>query len=107
MAMMGGQGDRTRSTWSQPKELLQFLPYTIHFHFKFWEMLENFTEYSIPFDGVIAALKEGGYDGWICSEYERTADSRSGFLTASPSARHAEAVAGRMPKRLICFVSPP
>ncbi len=74
-AMAAGQGGRggaarPQGTPSQPKELLQVLPYTIHFHFKFWEMLEDFTEYSIPFDGVVAALKEGGYDGWVCSEYE-------------------------------------
>jgi sugar phosphate isomerase/epimerase len=70
MAMMAGQGGMPRMVPSQPKELLQVLPYTIHFHFKFWEMLEDLTEYSIPFDGIIAALKEGGYDGWVCSEYE-------------------------------------
>jgi sugar phosphate isomerase/epimerase len=71
MAMMaGGQSGRQQSTPSQPKELMQVLPYTISFHFKFWEMLDDFTEYSIPFDGIVAALKEGGYDGWVCSEYE-------------------------------------
>lgn len=69
-AMTGGQAGRPQPTPSQPKELLKVLPYAFSFHFKFWEMLEDFTEYSIPFDGIVAALKEGGYDGWVCSEYE-------------------------------------
>jgi sugar phosphate isomerase/epimerase len=64
------RAERPQTVPSQPKELLQVLPYAFSFHFKFWEMLEDFTEYSIPFDGVVAALKEGGYDGWVCSEYE-------------------------------------
>ncbi len=67
----GGRGSGGgQSAFSDPKELIPILPYVIHFHAKYWEMLEDFTEYSIPFDGVIAALKEGGYDGYFCSEYE-------------------------------------
>ncbi len=56
--------------FSQPKELLPLLPYTIHFHFKYWEMLDDFTEYSIPFDQIVAVLIEGGYDAHCCAEYE-------------------------------------
>ena len=41
-----------------------------HIHAKFYEMLENETEYSIPYDEVIPVLKEGGYQGYFSSEYE-------------------------------------
>jgi hypothetical protein len=33
-------------------------------------MTEDLVEYSIPYDKVVAVLDEGGYEGYICSEYE-------------------------------------
>lgn len=55
-----------------PKDLLPLLPYTFHYHAKFWEMTDEFREYSIPYEKVIPVLVEHGYDGYLSSEYEGT-----------------------------------
>jgi len=41
-----------------------------HIHAKFLEMQDDYTEYSIPYEQVIAVLIEGGYSGYLSSEYE-------------------------------------
>jgi sugar phosphate isomerase/epimerase len=56
--------------WSNPKRLLDHIPRIFHIHAKFYEMVDDHTEYSIPYDQVIAVLKAGGYDGYLSSEYE-------------------------------------
>jgi sugar phosphate isomerase/epimerase len=56
--------------WSNPKRLLEFMPWIFHIHAKFYEMLEDYTEYSIPYEEVVPVLIEGGYDGYLSSEYE-------------------------------------
>jgi len=53
-----------------PKLLIQLMPYIRHCHGKFWEMTEDYEERSIPYEQVIPAMIEGGYDGYIASEYE-------------------------------------
>jgi sugar phosphate isomerase/epimerase len=63
--------EQTRhQVWSNPKRLLEYMPYIFHIHGKFYEMLDERTEYSIPYAEIIAVLKKGGYDGYISSEYE-------------------------------------
>jgi sugar phosphate isomerase/epimerase len=57
-------------TWTDPKRLLDFMPRICHIHAKFYEMLEDDTEYSIPYDEIIPILVEGGYSGYLSSEYE-------------------------------------
>jgi hypothetical protein len=54
----------------EPRTMLEYLPYTSHIHGKFYEMLPDGTEYSIPYEEIISVLVEGGYDGYINSEYE-------------------------------------
>ncbi len=56
--------------WSNPKRLLEHMPRIFHIHAKFYEMLDDYTEYSIPYDQIIAVLQEGGYNGYLSSEYE-------------------------------------
>ena len=46
------------------------MPYIFHIHAKFYEMLDDGTEYSIPYDKIVAVLIEGGYNGYLSSEYE-------------------------------------
>ena len=53
-----------------PREMLDHMRFIGHVHAKFYEMLEDGTEYSIPYDEIIAVLKQGGYDGYLSSEYE-------------------------------------
>jgi hypothetical protein len=58
------------NVWSSPKRMLEFMPYIFHIHAKFYEMLDDCTEFSIPYDEIIAVLKQGKYDGYLSSEYE-------------------------------------
>ncbi len=50
--------------------MLPYLKYTSHVHGKFYEMVDDKTEFSIPYDEIIPVLIEGGYHGYIDSEYE-------------------------------------
>jgi len=56
--------------YSNPSQLLQQMPRIFHIHAKFYEMVDEETEYSIPYADIIAMLKKGGYNGYMCSEYE-------------------------------------
>ena len=56
--------------YRDPRTMLEYLPYTAHIHGKFYEMLPDCTEYSIPYEEIIPVLIEGGYSGYISSEYE-------------------------------------
>jgi sugar phosphate isomerase/epimerase len=53
-----------------PRTMLDYLPYTSHIHGKFYEMLPDYTEYSIDYAEIIPVLIEGGYEGYIDSEWE-------------------------------------
>jgi sugar phosphate isomerase/epimerase len=68
---MGGIGGKSPNA---PRDILLILPYVIHFHLKFTEMSDDYTEYNMPFADLFAALKEGGYNGWVCSEYDGPRD---------------------------------
>ena len=52
------------------KLLAQLMPYIRHCHGKFWEMTEDYRERSIPYEQIIPAIIEAGFDGYIASEYE-------------------------------------
>ena len=58
------------NTMVNPISLLQHMDRIVHIHGKFYEMLADCTEYSIPYQDIIEVLKKGGYDGYISSEYE-------------------------------------
>lgn len=60
----------THMIYSNPPRLLDYMKHIKHFHGKFYEMLPDCTEYSIPYDRIIPVLQEGGYRGYINSEYE-------------------------------------
>ncbi|MCU0485927.1 MAG: sugar phosphate isomerase/epimerase [Anaerolineales bacterium] len=60
----------THMIYSNPRRLLDFMPHIKHFHGKFYEMLPDCTEYSIPYADIIPVLQEGGFSGYIDSEYE-------------------------------------
>ncbi|HWI32403.1 MAG TPA: hypothetical protein VNT50_13040, partial [Microbacterium sp.] len=65
IAMAAGQ-----YTNEDPRALLAFMPYIGHIQAKFYEMVDDRHEFSIPYDEIIAVLKEGGYAGYLSSEYE-------------------------------------
>ena len=40
-------------------------------------MTEQGSEYSIPYEEIVPLLIDGGFDGYMSSEYEATATSRT------------------------------
>jgi hypothetical protein len=55
---------------ADPRKMLPYLKYTSHVHGKFYEMVDETTEFSVPYQEIIPLLIEGGYNGYIDSEYE-------------------------------------
>ena len=47
-------------------------------HAKFWGVSDDLEEGSIPYDKVVSALIEGGYDGYLNAEYEGPRDLYAG-----------------------------
>jgi len=62
--------DLRHIVYTDPHRLLDFMPRIFHIHGKFYEMVDDTHEYSIPYDEVIPVLIEGGYTGYLSSEYE-------------------------------------
>ncbi|MFV0556943.1 MAG: sugar phosphate isomerase/epimerase family protein [Lactovum sp.] len=56
--------------YTDPKILVENMPYIVHFHGKFYDITEELQETSIPYHDVLNILKEVGYEGYISSEYE-------------------------------------
>jgi sugar phosphate isomerase/epimerase len=56
--------------WSNPRRMLEFMPWIFHIHAKFYEIDDTGKEPSIPYDEIIPVLIEGGYTGHLSSEYE-------------------------------------
>ncbi|WP_353227807.1 TIM barrel protein [Novosphingobium sp.] len=54
----------------EPKRMLDYMPRIHNIHGKFYEMTADCVEPSIPYDQIVSVLQQGGYDGYICSEYE-------------------------------------
>ena len=58
----------------QPIEMWkEIIPRTIHIHGKFYGFDENGDEPSIDYATIFKVFTEGGYDGYIASEYEGSA----------------------------------
>jgi hypothetical protein len=56
---------------NNPVEIMQpYLGYVRNCHGKFFEMMDEGIEYSIPYDQIIAFFQANSYAGYICSEYE-------------------------------------
>lgn len=54
----------------EPKRMLPYMDRIHNIHGKFYEMTEDCVEPAIPYDEIVSVLKQGGYEGYICSEYE-------------------------------------
>lgn len=59
-----------RTEYYDPKILLEHKDYIVHCHGKFYEMTEDNEEATIDYPGILAALQEAGFDGYISAEYE-------------------------------------
>ena len=68
---------------NNPKDLLPIMPYCYNIHGKFYEMSESLEEYSIPYAEIIPVLIEGGYAGYVNSEYEGQRNTQDAFETDS------------------------
>lgn len=52
------------------QKLKPLVPCSHHIHAKFYEMIEDYQEYAVPYDQIIKVLIEGGYDDYLASEWE-------------------------------------
>jgi sugar phosphate isomerase/epimerase len=66
-----------------PRLMIDYMPLIHHVHGKFYEMTEDCREPSIPYVEIISALKEGGYTGYISSEYEGNRHIQDAFAVDS------------------------
>lgn len=60
----------THYIWSDPRGMLPHMDLIGHIQAKFYEMTDDGVEYSIPYDKIVPVLIEGGFDGYLSSEYE-------------------------------------
>lgn len=60
----------TQFCWVPPADLLPHLSHSFHIQAKFYEMVDDHHEYSIPYDQIVPVLVKGGFTGYLSSEYE-------------------------------------
>jgi sugar phosphate isomerase/epimerase len=66
-----GMAEMLRHTpYSNPKRIKDYIPYFRHIQAKFYEVDESLNDPSIAYEEVIPALIEGGWEGYLSSEYE-------------------------------------
>jgi hypothetical protein len=54
----------------QPRAWLEIMPEVIHIHGKFYHFDENGSESAIPYEEILPVFLEGGYNGFMSSEWE-------------------------------------
>ena len=67
---MGLARQATHFIYRDPAELLPHMDLIGHVQAKFYEMVDDHTEYSIPYDRIIPVFEQGGFTGYLSSEYE-------------------------------------
>jgi sugar phosphate isomerase/epimerase len=70
---MGGRA-RPFTPGDKAEDMVPLLPYVYACHAKFWEMTDELTEATIPYDEVLGVLIKHGWDGYMLSEYEGPRD---------------------------------
>jgi hypothetical protein len=55
---------------NDPKDLKSLIPYIFNIHGKFTKMTDDCVEVSLNYEETFKVLIEGGYNGYIDSEYE-------------------------------------
>ena len=87
----------THYIWSEPKAMLDHMPLIGHIQAKFYEMTDDEVEYSIPYDEIVPLLIEGGFDGYLSSEYEGNRHIQDAFPVDSvEQVRRQHAMFGRL-----------
>lgn len=54
----------------EPRKWLEFMPQIVHIHGKFHDIDENGNVPGIPYDQLLPVFVEGGYNGFMSSEWE-------------------------------------
>jgi hypothetical protein len=72
-----------RSNRGESKLLAAHMQYVPHVHGKFYEMTDDCRETSIDYEKGIQMLVQGGYNGYIVSEYEGQRFTQDAFETDS------------------------
>src|SRR4051812_46983872 len=67
---MGLARQATHFIYRDPAELLPHMDLIGHVQAKFYEMVDDQHEYSIPYDRIVPVFEQGGFDGYLSSEYE-------------------------------------
>jgi hypothetical protein len=67
---MGLARQATHFIYRDPAEMLPHMDLIGHVQAKFYEMVDESTEYSIPYDRIIPVFDKGGFTGFLSSEYE-------------------------------------
>jgi hypothetical protein len=67
---MGLARQATHFIYRDPAEMLPHMDLIGHVQAKFYEMVDDHTEYSIPYDRVVKTFQQGGFRGYLSSEYE-------------------------------------
>lgn len=67
-------GGRPFTPGDKAEDMVPLLPYVYACHAKFFEMTDDMTEATIPYEEVIGVLVKHGWNGYLLSEYEGPRD---------------------------------
>jgi hypothetical protein len=89
---------RSHANYQDPKDLLPLLKYSRHIHGKFYEMSRGDTYFdtTVDYENVIPVLMQGGYNGYICSEYEGQRDMDTADVDEVDEVRRQHVMLKRM-----------
>ncbi|MFD7995751.1 sugar phosphate isomerase/epimerase family protein [Streptomyces mexicanus] len=73
----------THYIWSDPRDMLDHMAFIHHIQAKFYEMPDEKAEYSIPYEEIVPVLVDGGFDGYLSSEYEGNRHIQDAFAVDS------------------------
>lgn len=95
----GGDADRMYAdssftySWSDPQDIIDNIDHIFHFHAKFYNVHEDYTETAVAIPEVVAACKKAGFHGFLSSEYEGGEHLRDiGVDSIEQCRRHQEAL---------------
>lgn len=71
------------SIFEDPADMLPFMKRIFNIHAKCYEMVNERQEFSMPYAEIIRVLIEGGYNGYLCTEYEGHQYIRDAFAVDS------------------------
>lgn len=80
----------THYIWTDPRSMLPHMPLIGHIQAKFYEMTDEGSEYSIPYEDIVPVLVEGGFDGYLSSEYEGNRHIQDAFTVDSVEQVHRQ-----------------